>query len=576
MESAIAVTGRKGTTSRVEMTATVRNRLTCDGTERVANVLSASQSRCCCMDGAKCICGSRRDGVKRESTEANNLLEAMPTMSSLQPVKTKPRLTTAHSETTLTVFANGHHKPCHRLNNAAHTSGAPYKIPRSHTMPGTSGHAQRSPDRPFRSEDGIDLTAQRSVESLPLSNGLDYASFSNDAAGSSSESLSLPPPFENNGAGINGFDRSGNLYPVSETATDAQVHANVEADYLQSMPSQVPPPVDVMAAQDWPLRLTTVSSTGPYPAQSFTTSPTGEYLISPDNEWSFPWTSVDPSWSALDLPLDSTNQFKTLAQPPSFSGESNRYSLPAMTATSSGTESEIGEAHTVEDVGKRQSLPSEPLDWDEIFDAAATATTATTATTTTQSYRLSSDFYVNRRPSYENPLRSHHHHHHHKQSKSLDFSFSNLGGAGTGTGNGNNPALSNFHNAPLPLLPSGTTSGDHHHQQQRQPTLAIVVPREEDEDEDEQVDQDESMIRSRGGSLLSYPVSNDELRRGPGTSDGDFAPLSASWNPAIYSLGGYADGTGLPVAHHGLQLDLGVVADGVGVGAVGVYSDWSS
>ena len=36
------------------------------------------------------------------------------------------------SEGHLTVFANGHHKPVHRNNNAAHESGAPYKLPRSH------------------------------------------------------------------------------------------------------------------------------------------------------------------------------------------------------------------------------------------------------------------------------------------------------------------------------------------------------------------------------------------------------------------------------------------------------------
>jgi hypothetical protein len=44
----------------------------------------------------------------------------------------------SQSESSLTVFAYGHHKPCHRNNNSAHVSSAPYKIPRPHTL---HGHA---------------------------------------------------------------------------------------------------------------------------------------------------------------------------------------------------------------------------------------------------------------------------------------------------------------------------------------------------------------------------------------------------------------------------------------------------
>lgn len=58
----------------------------------------------------------------------------------------KPRLTSHQSEGHLTVFANGHHKPCHRNNNAAHESGAPYKLPRSHTSQAVSTIARRSVD----------------------------------------------------------------------------------------------------------------------------------------------------------------------------------------------------------------------------------------------------------------------------------------------------------------------------------------------------------------------------------------------------------------------------------------------
>lgn len=48
----------------------------------------------------------------------------------------------------LTVFTNGHHKPGHKHNNAAHKCGLPYVVPRANTIHGTlaSGLANRSVD----------------------------------------------------------------------------------------------------------------------------------------------------------------------------------------------------------------------------------------------------------------------------------------------------------------------------------------------------------------------------------------------------------------------------------------------
>jgi len=70
------------------------------------------------------------------------------------------------------VFSNGHHKPAHKHNDMAHKCGAPYKIPRSHTIHGHSDMAQRSMDSlpltasadpaPSQIHDSI-LSAQRDV-----------------------------------------------------------------------------------------------------------------------------------------------------------------------------------------------------------------------------------------------------------------------------------------------------------------------------------------------------------------------------------------------------------------------------
>ena len=58
----------------------------------------------------------------------------------------KPRLAKAGSDTSLTVFANGHHKPSHKHNDSAHQCGMPYKIPIPHSVHGNADVARRSAD----------------------------------------------------------------------------------------------------------------------------------------------------------------------------------------------------------------------------------------------------------------------------------------------------------------------------------------------------------------------------------------------------------------------------------------------
>jgi hypothetical protein len=62
---------------------------------------------------------------------------------------TRPRAHTVQSEGSgLTVFTNGHHKPAHKHNQAAHKCGLPYVVPRAHSIHGASpgGLANRSVD----------------------------------------------------------------------------------------------------------------------------------------------------------------------------------------------------------------------------------------------------------------------------------------------------------------------------------------------------------------------------------------------------------------------------------------------
>jgi len=98
----------------------------------------AEEQGCCCHHGGKCTCSL----LKKDP--ADMLLDSMPHGPAVQ----KPRLESTKSDGSITVFANGHHKPVHRKNNAAHESGMPYKrpLPRSSTDHILPASARRSVD----------------------------------------------------------------------------------------------------------------------------------------------------------------------------------------------------------------------------------------------------------------------------------------------------------------------------------------------------------------------------------------------------------------------------------------------
>lgn len=87
-----------------------------------------------------------------------------------QPVRSRPTLTSSNSETKLMVITNGHHGPCHRNNNLAHVSGAPYPArkknrPQSiHGHPSTEGLVAtvKSPNLQYAADDlHLDIQANR-------------------------------------------------------------------------------------------------------------------------------------------------------------------------------------------------------------------------------------------------------------------------------------------------------------------------------------------------------------------------------------------------------------------------------
>jgi len=97
------------------------------------------------------------------------------------PAVHKPRLESVKSDGSITVFANGHHKPVHRKNHAAHESGMPYKMPlcRAQTDHNFTTVARRSVDSlsidtntgagllPFNMPFSSDRTLSRSEQHSP-------------------------------------------------------------------------------------------------------------------------------------------------------------------------------------------------------------------------------------------------------------------------------------------------------------------------------------------------------------------------------------------------------------------------
>ncbi|RAH57470.1 copper fist DNA binding domain protein [Aspergillus piperis CBS 112811] len=105
-----------------------------------------SRPKCGCTHGQRCTCALKKE--PHLDTVPETGLPPPPAAALLDQPK-KPQLTSTKSESTLTIFRDGHHKPAHKHNDMAHKCGLPYTIPRSHTI-----HAGD--------------VARRSVDHLPL------------------------------------------------------------------------------------------------------------------------------------------------------------------------------------------------------------------------------------------------------------------------------------------------------------------------------------------------------------------------------------------------------------------------
>ena len=298
-----------------------------------SNDALAHDSGCQCHSGAKCMCGTVKEELKVDTSR-----------QTLHDARAKPKLMTTHSESHLTVFANGHHKPCHRNNNTAHVSGAPYKIPRPHTLHGHSAFAALAQNGNSYSKP--DVPAARSMDTLSLSNTDFYAMF-----GSTQRSVENPP--------VTSMASSLDALPYQDALFTSQSSVFGQDGNSPSSNS------DTFSSQQWPWTTTTVTPVnGTFGLGSLSTSPSQDYLPQLD-DWSIPSAGFNQLWSAGDLPLDPSKFSDSLTQPISHSGESKQ-SGPGLTAASSA-HSEIGDSNLFGDIDFKppQSTSGETLFWED-------------------------------------------------------------------------------------------------------------------------------------------------------------------------------------------------------------------
>ena len=301
----------------------------------ISDVTLAHDNRCQCHSGGKCLCGTKKEEID---------LKIDTTRQTLHDARAKPKLTATHSESHLTVFANGHHKPCHRNNNSAHVSGLPYKIPRPHTLHGHAAFSALSQEKSTRSKP--EPSATRSMDTLSLSNNDFHTMFG------STQRCADKSPTPNVGGSLDtfGFNEMFSSQPGVFQQDGESPNSNVSDTF----------------SNQWPWianSVTPVNST--FGLGSLSTSPSQDCLPNMDSDWLTASAGFDHVWSATDLPLDPSKFNDDLTQPISHSGES-KLSGPGLTVASSA-HSEIGEPALFGDLDFKapQSAASESLFWED-------------------------------------------------------------------------------------------------------------------------------------------------------------------------------------------------------------------
>jgi hypothetical protein len=220
----------------------------------------------------------------------------------------------------------------------AHEAGRPYDLKRHKSRP-QSLHA---PDLTYGQENSSPIGMTRSVDDMHLlDTSRSYGG--NFAAQLSEENLQISPFASNFDSDLSSYDFPSIMgtsdFSGSVDGDGAQLARTTSADALATSVGWYDSSI-----------LTTVAE-GP---DDFSSSPSGIFDYK-DADWTSIPSATSDFFSPSDLPLVTSQP--DLSQPISHSGESNYQSAPALTASSSGAQSEIGEPSFPAD-GEQEAFPS--------------------------------------------------------------------------------------------------------------------------------------------------------------------------------------------------------------------------
>ena len=310
---------------------------------------------CLCNQGYPCLCGSRKESSDPRSHHASN------TKAFAHSMRSRNRLPNRLCENNLTIFTNGHRKPCHRLNNAAQTSGIPYKLPfTQNTNELGLLNSHKSMEEGTAGEQGDERLVQRR---RLMDSGLTSTSaelYLNTVEANIVYESALLPALPSTHSNIVENTQSHDLY---RDMPEDYAAANGDAgSYIQHWQMQNHSP-DSLSTQ-WPFSASTISSTGSLIGQGFPLSPNDDFVLSPDGDQSSNALAERP-WSAVDVTGGSTSSV-VYTQTGGFPIDAQKYNVTAFPCSSAG-QSETNDVHT-ENIQNLNSTSTGHFSWEDMLE----------------------------------------------------------------------------------------------------------------------------------------------------------------------------------------------------------------
>ena len=315
----------------------------------------AETKSCFCNHGSPCICGSRKESNDHKSHQASS------TKTYANSMRNKSRLPNRLCESNLTIFTNGHHKPCHRLNNTAHTSGIPYRVPftqNTNEMGVYNSHRGLDSGTVGAEGDGSLVQRRRLIDSGLASASTGLCLNTVEANIVYRNVLMTASPHTHDA-----FIESAQPHDLYRDIPDDHTASGDAGTYVPRWQLQNHSP-DSLSTQ-WPFSASTISSTGSLVGQGFPLSPNDDFVLSPDGDQASsviaerPWPAVDiaggPTSAVMYTPTDG------------YSVDAQKYSMVTF-PRSSGDQAEVDDMRS-ENVDSLNAVSTGHFGKEDMLDA---------------------------------------------------------------------------------------------------------------------------------------------------------------------------------------------------------------